>query len=516
MPHQNISIAAKAVSFLLPTGEPIFSDISMALTHQTYGLVGDNGIGKSTFAKALAGTVDCAGEILRSGEVIYVPQEEERPTDKTSSEYLASLWESLFADPAVWGPLLEGVPLDVPLLQLSGGEWTRLRIAKYLSYPSHLLILDEPTNSLDQHSREIIYNFVARYSSGGLLVISHDRQLLNNVDHILEMSNQGLTVYGGNYNFYEDEKSAERDRQEQSLNQARRQKEKVFRESHEKQQNQEKRSRQGQKQNDKGGTPKLLAGRNKRRAQNTLGKIKGQEQKRAACAQEEFKTIWSEAKVENPIQLFLPDLKLPNSKKIFEIQKGNIAFSGSDIPLWTDSISYILRGPEKLAIQGANGSGKSSLIKALTGEIPKDQLLGDWSLGDIHFAILDQEYQLLNPELSVIENIQESSSLPLSEIRNQLAHFQFTAEKVHQKIKSLSGGEKLKVSLAKILLIRPLPEVIILDEPTNNLDINSVKVLEESFRQYKGAMIVVSHDPDFLKNIGVTEFLKIGNSEIKT
>lgn len=513
MPIQNISITAKAVSFSLATGKPIFSNISTALTHQTYGLVGDNGVGKSTFAKVLAGKISYSGEVLRSGEVVYLAQSEERPEHTTGDQFLTSLWVSLFADPAIWGPLLEGVPLDLPLSQLSGGEWTRLRIAKCLSIPSHMLILDEPTNSLDQQSREIIYRFIANYDSGGLLVISHDRQLLEHVHHILEMSNQGLSVYGGNYSFYNQEKSAEKNRQEHSLNLARRQKEKIIRESYDKQQLQEKRSRQGQKHNDKGGTPKLLAGRNKRRAQNTLGKIKGQEQKRITSAQEEFQNIWDNLKAETSIQLFLPDLKIPNSKKIFEINKGNILFSNSKASLWTDPISFILTGPEKLAIQGPNGSGKSSLIKALTGVTPKDALLGGWNLGDLNYAVLDQEYQILKPELSVLDNIQETSKLPVSELRNQLAHFQFAAEKVHQKIETLSGGEKLKASLAKILLIRPLPELIILDEPTNNLDINSIKVLEESFSQYKGAMIIVSHDQEFLKNIGVTRVLKIGAPE---
>ncbi len=293
---------ARSLSFDLPQGRKLFSNISFSLNSSRYGLVGPNGVGKSTLAKILAGDLLLSGGELRvSHQVVYLRQDSERPF-MTVAEYLADLWGSSFADPQVWGPLLDGLDLEKPLAVLSGGEWTRARIAHAVSCGSGLLILDEPTNNLDRNAREHILDFVRSYR-GPLLIISHDRDLLEEVDSILELSNKGLSTYGGNFSFYQKEKSAERTLQNETLDRLRREKKKLEREHLQKVSSQEKRMRKGAAVAEKGGIPRIIAGGLKRQAQETHGRIHSHEEKRVENARDEFNQFYAGMKSESALGL---------------------------------------------------------------------------------------------------------------------------------------------------------------------------------------------------------------------
>lgn len=504
MQHNLSQVTVRSLGFEFPQGKKLFSNLSFTLGAYCYALVGPNGVGKSTLAKILAGLEEATtGEILIPGGVVYLEQREER-IEVSGTQYLESLWESPFADPSVWGPLLEGIDLESSTMVLSGGEWTRLRIARALAKPAGLLVLDEPTNNLDKVARKVIYAFIESYNEP-LLIISHDRELLEKVDQILELSNQGLSSYGGNYSFYEEQKEAERELEHETLDRLRREKKKSERELHERTATQEKRMRRGAEQGARGGMPKILLGARKRSAQVTQGKINIREEKSVEKAQRSFAQFYQGMKQESQLGLELPGTSVPTGKMIFSLE--NFNFSFADTKLWKENLNWHMQGPARWALAGKNGVGKSTLIDLLlsAGQSPLGHCYGALQKGDLPTALLDQEYSILDFEKTILENLMDVSDRGVLEIRNELARFQFFGEDVHRPVKFLSGGEKLKSALAKILLASNAPQFLILDEPTNNLDIQSLEVLEDTLLAYRGALLVVSHDEVFLKNIGIEE-----------
>ncbi|QDK37391.1 ABC-F family ATP-binding cassette domain-containing protein [Bdellovibrio sp. NC01] len=511
--HNNIfQVSAQALGFELPHGRKLFSHLTFSLNSKRYALVGPNGIGKSTLARILCEELSpTEGHLELSHRAVYVPQHEERP-DTDVATFLADIW-SLNYDATVLNILIQDIAFERKLQHLSGGEWTRLRIAKALANLNGLLILDEPTNNLDREGRTFIEEFVRNFH-GPLLVISHDRELLNRVDCVLELSNQGVSTYGGNFAFYEEEKERERAIEAQTLDRLRREKKKLEHEHVEKLAMQDKRMRQGAKKAAQGGIPKILLGGRKRRAQETMGRINSHESDRVESKQAEFSDFFYNMKQESRLGLQLQETSIPSSKMVFEIQDCNFAY-GEGENLWIENLNLTMKGPHRWALAGRNGAGKSTLLKLLLsdGLKPAGRLQGSLKLGSVAYAVLDQEYAILDHELSVIENVQASSTRSEIEIRNELSRFQFTKELPLQKVKHLSGGEKLKAALAKILLANPAPQFLILDEPTNNLDLQSLDVLEKALCDFEGALLVISHDQYFLQAIGVEQVFELQNKE---
>jgi ATPase subunit of ABC transporter with duplicated ATPase domains len=517
--HVNAQVSARSLSFELPHGDLLFHSISFTLNNSRYGLVGPNGVGKSTLAKILAGQLQATGGDLEiSHSVLYLAQEELPPTyiggadvqtELSVGEYLQALWESPAVQEPLWSRLIGDLSLETSLKVLSGGEWMRVRLAHSLAFTPGLLILDEPTNNLDREAREFLIHFVRSYSQA-LLVVSHDRVLLREMDKILELSNQGMSAYGGNFDFYSEQKFQERELQAKRLDEARRDKKKKEREYHEKIDSQEKRMRRGKLLAARGGIPRIVVGALKRQAQETHNRIHVNEEKRVENARSEFSELWNSQKLENSLRLHLPETAIPQGKLVFEIDEFNFQYPGRQF-LWTANLSLIMQGPRRWALAGNNGAGKSTLISLLLsqGVLPVGDSQGQIKRAEIPWAHLDQKYEVLRRDQTVLENVMETTKKDLEEIRNQLAHFQFYGEKVHQKIESLSGGEKLKASLAKILLADPAPQFLILDEPTNNLDLISLEVLEEALQAFEGALLVVSHDEDFLNAIGIEKIVSI-------
>lgn len=517
MKSKKFQATGRLLSYELPHGQSVISSINFTWTYDKCALVGSNGVGKSTLAKILSGVLaPTSGEFQCVGSIIYLPQLETPPNQEVS-EYLMDVWEVAFVDsPVFWSELLSDISMEKNLSQLSGGEWMRLRIAKALSRNADLIILDEPTNNLDRQGKDLILSFIDNYS-GSLLVISHDREILNLVDGIWELSSQGLNSYGGNFDLYEQEKGRERSRLDQKIEKLKVEKNNLLLEVNKKLQAQEKRMRKGEKTVAKGGVPRIVAGNLKRQAQESYSKIVVRESLRTEVTGNELSHLISERKQESDFLLALEATKVPEGKLIFELEKFNLQypkknFEGADQVtkwLWSEDLTFTMRGPRRWAIAGGNGTGKTSLVKTILnlndGVISK----GSFKIGDVAWKYLDQNYSLLQGDETILNNIKSVSVRSLVELRNELAKFQFFGEMVYQKVSELSGGEKLKLSLAKLFLSDSMPQLLILDEPTNNLDLQGLYVLESALRQFRGALLVISHDRTFLQNIKIENILNL-------
>lgn len=488
-------------------GKILFQQLSYSFTTQKYGLVGPNGVGKTTLAKILSGHQQVfSGQVIRQGEVKYFAQHEPKPS-LLLSEYLMEVWEDRDGFAAL-KDLIEHLDFNRRCDELSGGEWMKARLIKLLVQEPHFLILDEPTNNLDRQGKSLIKEFISHYS-GGALVISHDREILEMMDVTLEMSNQGLSSYGGGFRFYWDEREKERKRQSADREYAKNQLAKKEKGRLEKLDKQEKRMRTAKKNVEKLALPKILIGKRKRTAQVSLGKLKVQEKNFVDAAEYEANLAWKDMKRDPFLRLDFAGAEVPRTKLIVSILKANWIFSGVSRQLWDKPIDLIIHGPQRWHIQGKNGSGKSTLIKHLLHQKIEGEGSGEWRALAKAPAYLDQQYQILDHELSVLENIRNDTRFDLSDLRNELAFFGFTDEKVHQQVKSLSGGEMLKAALAKMFLGRAIPDLVILDEPTNNLDLMSIELLEKSLKKYQGALMVISHDEMFVQNLAITHQLNL-------
>jgi ATPase subunit of ABC transporter with duplicated ATPase domains len=228
--------------------------------------------------------------------------------------------------------------------------------------------------------------------------------------------------------------------------------------------------------------------------------------------QESFKEKWESTKQRSTLLLSLPETSIAEGKQVFKIENFNFRYHDAEQQLWpNENLDLVMKGPRRWALAGSNGSGKSTLIDVLTRQSRADRgiITGEAALADIPWAYLDQSYALLKAEHSVLENVMDGSQRDLKDLRNQLALFQFFGEMVHQQVASLSQGEKLKCALAKLLLASPAPQFLILDEPTNNLDLQSLAILEQALGDYEGALLVVSHDEVFLNNIQIEQLIQL-------
>ena len=493
-------VTASGVSFELPNGRLLFNNLNFSLDAKLTALVGPNGVGKTTLAKLLAKELEpVKGTIKRNSSITFFPQRKVAPPI-TVNEYLSESY--------IWSALGENLLLDLDrqklCTQLSGGQWMRVRLTEALS--EQFLILDEPTNDLDYDGREALIQFLSESESGALL-ISHDRQCLELCTDILELSNKGLTKYGAGWSDYEEAKALERENLSYSLESAKREREQAFLDRSIEKSKQEKRNRRGVEAASRGGMPKILIGARKRKAQVTTGRIDAATLEKATDAVRAAYDAFSELKVDPLMYAEIVGQEIPTQKLVAEAFNFNIRFQDW---IFKENLNFVWRGNIRLAIKGLNGSGKSTLLKAIQGM--KFQIKGELRSGELNTMYLDQQCAILSEDLSIFENIREVSNADETAIRNGLAKFLFTKESVFQKVSTLSGGERLRAALAKGLLASEKPELLILDEPTNNLDLKNIQFLENLVAEFKGAVIVISHDEVFLKNCKLTEVFRVGGA----
>jgi ATPase subunit of ABC transporter with duplicated ATPase domains len=403
---------------------------------------------------------------------------------------------------------LAHLPLDRSVGAVSGGEATRVALAGLALGRPDFLLLDEPTNHLDAASREALHAFVEGWT-GGLLCVSHDRALLRRMDRIVELSALGVRVYGGGYDDYRARRDADDAAAERELDSARAALRVAEGEGREQREGLARRVAQGRRDRSSANLPKILLNGRRAQAQATRARVRAVTEREVEERRERARAARLRVEERERPRFDLPSSGLPAGRTVLEIDEVTVRFPGAARPV-LDGVSLRIVGPERVALVGPNGSGKTTLLRVATGRLAPDvgtvrRLPGGET------ACLDQDVAALDPARSVLENFRAfHPGMDATAARWALARFLFSDEAALQAVGTLSGGQRLRASLACVLGGERPPSLLVLDEPTNHLDLDALEALEGALRAYDGALLVVSHDVEFLEAVGVHRRLALG------
>lgn len=517
-----------SVSAATPDQRLLFSNLSLSLASERVGIVGRNGAGKSTLLAFAAGlTEPAAGAVSCTGRVGLLRQVQ--PTEETLAAALgvesalaclgrieqgiaseADLLEADWTLPervsaALADVGLAGFDLDRPAHTLSGGERTRAGLARLLIDAPDFLLLDEPTNNLDAAGRELVARLLARWK-GGALVASHDRALLDGMDKILHLSAVEVKLYAGGWSAFFSAREQERQQAESALSRA----ESALRQTRQNTQRQSekkaRRDRAGRLHAASGSNSKLLMDARQDRSERTDGRDSRLADRQLQQAETALQHARAKVEVLTPLRIDMPRTHLPASRLLLAFDEVTLEREGRRL---FGPLSFTVQGPERLALTGPNGSGKTSLLKLITGELAPTS--GQVHRPDRPAALLDQHVNLLDPERDLVENLlRHHPAQDTNTAHAHLARFAFRNRDALRPARTLSGGERLRAGLALALAGLLPPQLLLLDEPTNHLDTDAIETLEAALQDFDGALIVVSHDTHFLNAIGITRTLVLG------
>jgi ATPase subunit of ABC transporter with duplicated ATPase domains len=512
-----------------PDGRPLFEGLTFALGRERVGLVGRNGVGKSTLLHLILGEASSAsGSVVVSGRVgalrqTFQPPPESRLADLLGVAAALTLLDRIQSgegeeddfEAADWTlPQridevlarigLEGVPLDRPAAALSGGQLTRAAIAALLLDEPDLILLDEPTNNLDADGRAAVADLLDDWG-GGALVVSHDRSLLRRVDRILELTTLGARVFGGAFDLYAARRAEEATAAARALESARREAARVERSVQAMRERKDRSDAAGRRARLKNDAPKMLLDAKAERAEATGGRQNHLAERQRETARQELEAAQARVERVRRVAFTLPPSNLAAGKLVLAFE--DVAFAWPGAPPIFQGLSFRLIGPERVAVTGRNGAGKSTLIRLAMGEV--SPMRGSIVRG-ASSVLLDQHAALLRDHETLLENFRRLNPVAGANIAHAaLARFLFRNSAAERLAADLSGGERLRAALACVLLGPVPPQLLILDEPTNHLDLDSIEAVEAALAAYDGALLVVSHDEEFLETIGVRRRLRI-------
>jgi ATPase subunit of ABC transporter with duplicated ATPase domains len=522
------SITLSKLSWSTPDGRRLFSDIDLSFGLERVGLVGRNGVGKTTLFRLISGEMPPAsGSITTSGKLAVLAQSSMQTCagtvadlfgvapalavldraergDATAAEIAEADWTLEARLAAALARFRLDAPATTPLASLSGGQRTRMCLAALLFAEPDFLLLDEPTNNLDRDGRDAVIDMLSDWRTGAI-VISHDRELLETMDAIVELSPLGATRYGGNWSQYREQRALDLAAARHDLAAAEQRLADVARSSQAAAERQARRDGAGRRKRAKRDMPRILMGMMKNRSENSGGKAALLAERQQAEAQAAVTAARGRIEILQPLSAAVPASGLAAGRMV--LRADDLCGGHAPDHLIIRDLSFAMTGPERVAVTGPNGSGKSTLLRLLTGELPP--LSGEVRLG-VEWALLDQNVGILDPSGSIRDNFRRlNPGSDENACRAALARFKFRAAAALQEVATLSGGELMRAGLACVLGGNNPPSLLILDEPTNHLDIESIEIIEAGLRAYDGALLVVSHDLRFLEEIAISRLIEL-------
>lgn len=513
------SVSLSGLSWVTPDGTPLLSDLDLTFSPERTGIVGRNGVGKSTLLRIIAGRLrPASGHLSVTGSIAMMRQDVIEHPDKTVADLFGARAALALLDRAGAGEVTVDDLPDVdwtlparieaalarfgvsaepqtPLATLSGGQRNRAALAALILEKPDFLLLDEPTNNLDQGGRRVVINLLRTWK-GGAIIASHDRQLLAEMDTIIELSSLGAVRYGGNYAAYRQQKEIALDAALRDLNNAEKARTEAARRAQQAAERKARKDSAGRKARMKGDQPKMLLDAAKERAEASGGAGAHLREIRRNAANEELAAARKNIEVLDPLCMAITPTGLPSGKIVLRLDHVTGGYTLDD-PVIRD-LSLVVTGPERIVIAGPNGSGKTTLLKLITGQIPPHCGVVNLSVA---FAMLDQHVGLLCDDLTLRQNFLKLNPAANTHTAHAaLARFGFRADDALRRTGALSGGERLRGGLACALGGTPPPMLLILDEPTNHLDLDGIEALEAALATYDGAVLAVSHDQAFLQS----------------
>jgi ATPase subunit of ABC transporter with duplicated ATPase domains len=522
------------ISYIHPNKDLLFQNINLSLhDHQKIALIGNNGIGKSTLLKIIAGELQPAdGHISTDGSLYYVPQifgqynhlsvaqvlkieskltalQEILAGNVTEDNFTALEDDWNIEDrcqQALKYWMLTDIDLGQKLSSLSGGQKTKVFLAGINIHQPKLILLDEPSNQLDSISRSLLYQYI-QTSTRSIVIVSHDRSLLNQLEFMYEMNATGLTGYMGDYDFYLEEKKIIQDALQSDVKHLEKELRKTKVNARRTLERQQKLDARGKAKQQKEGVSRIMMNTLRNNAEKSTAKLKDIHSEKSTGLSKELQTLRKEIPDIDKIKFGLTDSTLHTGKILYKINSLNRQIH--DKLLWQEDLNFQITSAERIAIKGENGAGKSTLIQILLNNTPK-------FTGEVyrfpHISIyIDQDYSIINNDLTIYDQVQQFNDTGLleHEIKIRLNRFLFGKESWDKRCRTLSGGEKMRLCLCCLTIRNLAPDMIVMDEPTNNLDIQNIEILTEAIKTYQGTLLIVSHDDYFLKEINIQKIIQL-------
>lgn len=523
----NVNLSVSRSRTASAAAEPPRGSIDLSLSEGIYGLVGRNGSGKSTLLNFIAGRVGAplvVGACVCSGPVRLLDQ------SPNPNATLAALFGAQAAladlDAALSGRFggdmaqvdwtlddrlraaldrfgLSDMTLDRRVGTLSGGQRLRAALAACLFDAPEIVLMDEPTNNLDAEGRDLVARALAGHQ-GVAIVASHDRALLENVDRIVSLEPDGTArVFGGGYTGFAAERDARRARAQAQEARAGAALQRTQADLREAEARKARRARQGRALRD-GSQSKLLLDAKKQSAETSGKAAQALARRKEGAAQSALEAARAAVEVVTPVGFALSEITVPAARRLLTIEALEIDAGPHRIgPLDLEMV-----GPARVEIAGPNGIGKSTVLRAITGElIPRAGRVSR----HVRAAYLDQHVGLLRRDMSLLEAASAARpDLSHADLRAELAHAGFRGDHAERAVAALSGGERLRAGLC-VVTAGAGTELLLLDEPTNHLDMDTLETLERALTGWGGGVIVVSHDAAFAQAIGVERRVDLAN-----
>lgn len=519
------SVVLADLSFTWPDGTAALSGISAAFGAGRTGLIGLNGSGKSTLLRLItAELTPSSGHVMLSAGLGVLPQGvildstatvagllgieprlralrsiADGDVSQHNFDVVGDDWDVEGRSAQVLAEAgLAADSLDRPVSTLSGGEAILVALAGIRLEGAPITLLDEPTNNLDAGARQRLYEMVATWR-GALIVVSHDPPLLELMDDTAELRERSLSIYGGPYSAYLDHVERQQEAAGRALRSAEQTLKTQQRIQSEAQTKLARRARTAQTAFDSKRASKIVMNGRKSQAQVSAGKLRVDLGAKVSSAAAAVDAAALRLRDDDRISIDLAGTVVPLGRRLAELHTGQS--------------SLIVQGQDRVALVGPNGAGKTSLLDKLVHGTERPGLTASAVAHTDRIGYLPQRIDTLDDGLTVLQNVARATpQTPNGEIRSGLARFLLRGDTVNRLAGTLSGGERFRVALARLLLADPPPQLVVLDEPSNNLDLHSIEQLVDALDAYRGGLIVVSHDESFLARLRLTHRFELGRS----